>query len=243
MRRDARLIASLAVVLSGCFTPDCGPGRRAAETQVVRPDKVMAFAALYSGNCAGCHGAEGRGGAALELADPLYLAIADDATIRRVVSEGVPGTAMPAFAQSSGGMLTDEQIDAIAGGIRSRWARPGELSGVEPPPYAAAGDGDAKRGAGVYSVYCSSCHGAAGRGGERASSIVDGSFLALVSDQSLRTTTIVGRRDLGAPDWRGNVPGKPMSQQEVSNVVAWVAAQRPEAAGETGPRAAIGERR
>jgi len=29
-----------------------------------------------------------------------------------------------------------------------------------------------------------------------------------------------------APDWRGNVPGKAMSQQEVSDVVAWLSAQR-----------------
>jgi cytochrome c oxidase cbb3-type subunit 3 len=59
-----------------------------------------------------------------------------------------------------------------------------------------------------------------------ASSIVDGSYLALVSDQGLRTVVIVGRPELGAPDWRGNVPGKPMSSQDVSDVVAWLASQR-----------------
>jgi hypothetical protein len=32
---------------------------------------------------------------------------------------------------------------------------------------------------------------------------------------------------MGAPDWRDDVPGKPMSQQEISDVVAWLAAQRP----------------
>jgi len=208
----------------------------------MRPDKVTAFALLFAANCAACHGAEGRGGAALALADPVYLAIADDVTIRRVVSEGVPGTAMPAFAQSAGGMLTDEQIEAIVGGIRARWARPDALRGAKPPPYAARGDGDPRRGASVYAVYCSSCHGANGRGGERASSIVDGSFLALVSNQSLRTTVIVGRRELGAPDWRGNVPGTLMSGEDVSDVVAWLAAQRPEVAGQPYPaaQAAIG---
>ena len=73
-------------------------------------------------------------------------------------------------------------------------------------------------------------------------SIVDGSFLALVSNQSLRTTVIVGRRELGAPDWRGNVPGTPMSEEDVSDVVAWLAAQRPEVAGQPYPaaQAAIG---
>jgi hypothetical protein len=36
----------------------------------------------------------------------------------------------------------------------------------------------------------------------------------------------VGRPELGAPDWRGNVPGKPMSDQEITDVVAWLASHR-----------------
>ena len=81
-------------------------------------------------------------------------------------------------------------------------------------------------------AYCSSCHGADGRGGKRASSIVDGSYLALVSDQNLRTTVIVGRPELGAPDWRGDMPGNPMSPEEVSDVVAWLVAQRTQFPGQ-----------
>ena len=49
----------------------------------------------------------------------------------------------------------------------------------------------------------------------------------LISNQGLRTTVIVGRPDLGAPDWRGNVPGRPMTAAEVSDVVAWLVAKRP----------------
>ena len=175
---------------------------------------------------------DGKGGAAIGLGDPVYLAIADDATIRRVTADGVPGTAMPAFAQHSGGMLTDDQINAIVGGIRTRWAKPDALAGADAPPYAAQAPGDAKRGADVYGIYCSSCHGADGHGGKHASSIVDGSYLALVSDQGLRTTVIVGRPELGAPDWRGDVPGKPMSAEDVSDVVAWLAALRPQFPGQ-----------
>jgi mono/diheme cytochrome c family protein len=83
----------------------------------------------------------------------------------------------------------------------------------------------------VYGTYCSSCHGQNGRGGTKASSIVDGSYLALVSDQQLRTIVIVGRPSLGAPDYRSNVPGHPMSAQDISDVVAWLAAQRPQLPG------------
>jgi len=56
--------------------------------------------------------------------------------------------------------------------------------------------------------------------------------LALVSNQGLRTIVIAGRPELGAPDWRGNVRGKPMSDQEVTDVVAWLASRRVEVPGQ-----------
>jgi mono/diheme cytochrome c family protein len=185
----------------------------------------MEFNILYAQNCAGCHGTGGNGGAGNALRDPVFLAIADDSVIRNATSNGVRGTAMPAFAQSAGGMLTDKQIDALVSGIRS-WARSGDLRGANPPPYAAKTAGNAEHGAKVYQTFCSSCHGPNGRGGKSASSIVDGSYLALVSNQYVRTTVIAGRPELGAPDWRENVPGKPMSEQEVTDVVAWLASRR-----------------
>jgi cytochrome c oxidase cbb3-type subunit 3 len=49
---------------------------------------------------------------------------------------------------------------------------------------------------------------------------------------------IVGRPDLDAPDWRGNVAGKPMSSQDVSDVVAWLASQRPKFPGQPYPNSA-----
>jgi cytochrome c oxidase cbb3-type subunit 3 len=234
MMREMLLAPWILVPLlatAACGTRDGAPVRPPADSQVIPPIKITDFSLLYAKNCAGCHGRDGKGGPAMALGDPLYLAIADDATITRVTSDGVPGTAMPAFAQHSGGMLTDGQIDAIVRGMRGRWAKPDVLRDADPPPHAAQGSGDPKRGSTVFGTYCSSCHGADGRAGRRASSIVDGSYLALVSDQNLRTFVIVGRPEMGAPDWRGDLPGKPMSPDDVSDVVAWLAAQRPPAAG------------
>jgi mono/diheme cytochrome c family protein len=229
-----KLLAALLVALatSGCGPLNGLPGRPSPDSAVVPPTKILDFTLLYKMNCAGCHGAEGKGAAAIGLGDPVYLAIADDATISRVTANGVPGTAMPAFAQSSGGMLTTEQIDAIVTGMRAHWAKPDILRGENPPSYSTQAHGDAMRGANVFAVYCSSCHGAGGRGGPRASSIVDASYLALVSDQNLRTNVIVGRPDFGAPDWRGDVPGKPLSPEDVTDVVSWLAAQRREFPGQ-----------
>jgi cytochrome c oxidase cbb3-type subunit 3 len=226
----ATMVATM-LATTACGTRDIVPGRPPADSQVIPPTQIRDFSLLYAKNCAGCHGPDGKGGAAIGLGNPVYLAIADDATILRVTANGIPGTSMPAFAQHSGGMLTDDQIAAIVHGIRTRWAKPDSLRDADPPPYAAQGSGDAKRGFAVYGVYCSSCHGADGGGGKRASSIVDGSYLALVSDQNLRTTVIVGRPEMGAPDWRNDLPGKPMSPDDVSDVLAWLVAQRPQAMG------------
>ena len=214
------LAVSLAV------TTACG-SRNPADVQVIPPNRIMDFTFLYARNCSGCHGPNGTGGAAIGLGDPVYLAIADDATIRRVTAGGVAGTSMPAFAQHSSGLLTDDQIDVIIHGIRTRWAKPDILRDANLPPYTAQDSGDPKRGAEVYGTYCAPCHGADGHGG-KASSIVDPAYLALVSDQGLRTTVIVGRPELGAPDWRGDVSGKAMSADEISDVVSWLAAQRPQ---------------
>lgn len=231
MKNREQLRVLLAVVFLCCA--GCGnlPGRPTASEIPVDPDDISDFNLLYKTNCSGCHGAEGTGGAAICIGDPIYLAVADDALLHKVVTNGLRGTSMPAFAKSAGGMLTDKQVDIIVRGLRERHSKPNVLSGIMPPPYSSSEPGDASRGAVVYETFCASCHGPAGKGGEKAKSIVDGSFLALLTDQELRTLVIVGRPDLGAPDWRNNVPGKPMSAQEVSDVVAWLSAQRPKFAG------------
>jgi cytochrome c oxidase cbb3-type subunit III len=222
----------MVLVCTSCAT---SPARSEANSQVMRPTQIMDFNVLYGENCAACHGSQGKGGAAIPLSDPVFLKIADNPTIRRIVANGVPGTPMPAFAQSSGGMLTDKQIDALVSGILSRWANPDALRDASPPPYQAQAPGDSVHGAAVYAKFCSSCHGPDGRGGKKAGSIVDGSYLALVSDQDVRTNVIIGRPELGAPDWRNDVPGNPMSGQEISDVVSWLAAHRPQFPGQPNP--------
>jgi mono/diheme cytochrome c family protein len=235
------------VVLTACVlmaTVACNaPGRPSSESQEPSPAAVLDFTKLYAANCAGCHGPDGKTGPAVEIGSAEYLAIADDTIIRRTIANGVPGTAMPAFAQSAGGMLTSAQVDAIVTGIRTEWARADVLEGAAPPPYAATETGDARRGKDVYAVYCSSCHGPDGQGGSRGSSIVDASYLSLVSDQHLRTTVIIGRPELGAPDWRGNARGKAMSHEDISDVVAWLAEQRPQFTTEIKSKASKGEAR
>jgi len=225
------------IMLSACGTPHGQPQKGA---EVIAPAEVLDFKTLYGENCAGCHGVEGRGGAAISLADPVYLGIANDAGIRKVVTNGVPRTSMPAFGESAGGLLTDKQIDVIVTQMRSRWSKPGILDGANAPSYMANFAGNAQQGEAAYGKYCASCHGAWGQGGAKGSAITNDSFLALISDQGLRTIVITGRPELGAPDWRSNVPGNPMSNQDVTDVVAWLASRRVQNPGQ--PYSASNER-
>ena len=213
----------LALVLARCDVLPGKPRARAIEETAATP--AMAFDALYARQCAGCHGNGGRLGAARPLNDPVYLALAPAERLRLVIAEGVPGTAQPAFARSAGGGLTEEQIDALVQGLARAWARPEETKSVQVPPYAAA-LGDPDRGKAVYAAACAGCHGADGRGGPKAGSVVDPSYLALVSDQYLRTTVIAGRADVGMPDWRGYITSRPLAPAEISAVVGWLVAQR-----------------
>lgn len=221
------LLSSAVLLFAGCQLrgkPSPGP-------EVPRPDSIQDFAVLYGQNCAGCHGAGGKNGAAMNLSDPLYLAIVDDDTLRATISKGRPGTAMSAFAQKEGGMLTAEQINSIILGMRRNWGKPDALAGTLAPSYAAKAAGNPQAGQAAYATFCASCHGADDKGGPKAGSVINPSYLSLISDQGLRTIVITGRHDFNAPDWRNNIPGRPMTEQEISDVVAWMVAQRPTKTG------------
>ena len=232
-KKCIRTLSALAilslVMLSACSTFNREPR---TDPEPVAPSQVLEFDTLYTQNCAGCHGARGRGGASIALANPVYLAIVDETTMRNTIAKGVRRTSMPAFAQSSGGMLTEQQIEALTSGILSRWGRKQILDGANPPSYAAKTAGNVDQGQLVFGTYCASCHGSEGGGTTKGSAITNDSFLALVSDQALRTIVITGRPELDAPDWRGNISGRPMTDQEITDVVAWLASRRAQNPGQ-----------
>ena len=221
--RRLATIAFIAIAFGAC---DSLPGRPKPADVPLRPSAITDFSQLYSENCAGCHGTDGKFGPALALNNPTYLAIADDVSIRRTIANGVSGTAMPPFALSAGGSFTDKQIDILIDGMRKTWAGAADLAGGA-PPYTSNVAGDSNRGAEIYAANCQSCHGTDGKGGPAAGSIVDASYLSLVSNQYLRTITIVGRPDLHHPDWKQYPSGQPLKSNQVSDVVAWLVSKRP----------------
>ncbi|MEW6286566.1 MAG: c-type cytochrome [Chloroflexota bacterium] len=70
---------------------------------------------LFAANCARCHGPEGQGTPrAPSLNVKSFLTQTSDLAIQQIITQGVPGTAMPAW----GDRMTAAEIQAIVGFIR-----------------------------------------------------------------------------------------------------------------------------
>jgi mono/diheme cytochrome c family protein len=193
-----------------------------------RPDEVTDPNFLYAQNCTACHGVYGKLGPGPPLNHPLFLAIVTDDQLRKVISEGRPGTMMPAFsttkqgrvlapnlqvppnqqdqapehAKQLAGPLTTEQVEILVQGIRRHGQQDPSLS-----KYTSLLDpettGDAKAGKEVYARACSNCHGDNGQGiTGYAGALNDPAFLALISDQEIRRIAFTGRPDLNMPSYR-----------------------------------------
>jgi cytochrome c oxidase cbb3-type subunit 3/ubiquinol-cytochrome c reductase cytochrome c subunit len=220
------LLLLCAIGLVGCWT---APGKPLPGSEAKRPDQVLDFPTLYSENCAACHGEQGRMGAAISLANPAYLSFAGAANLERITANGVPGTMMPPFSKSAGGMLTDRQIEIVAQGMVSSWGGPNVPSELNPPPYASNLHGDVNQGQKTFIAFCSRCHGPDAQGREagimHTGSLVEPAYLSLVSDQGLRSFIVAGQPDQGMPGSTGD-GARAMTDQEVTDVVAWLASHR-----------------
>ncbi|MBV9763036.1 MAG: c-type cytochrome [Acidobacteriaceae bacterium] len=222
-RRALRLSACLAALFAaaGCDPPG-KPGPIPPSSQ-----DITDFATLYGDNCAGCHGDNGRNAPGRILNDPLYLAVIPRAELQNIVANGRPGTAMPAWSRAQGGPLTDKQVAALIDGIETHWAKPAQFQNAALPSYDAQGEqGDSGRGKKLFLRGCFMCHGK----GAKIGPVTDASYLALSTDQLLRTSIIVGRPDLGMPDYRFLNMGRPLANQDIADLVAYLASMRPSAA-------------
>jgi cytochrome c5 len=138
----------------------------------------------------------------------LFLALVGDKELQRVISTGRKGTLMPAWSQSAGGPLTEEQIASLVDGIKGRrWKS--DASSVKKtippnvPPLLPTDDvkGNYNRGEKVYAAACATCHGGEGEGTKKAGAINNAALLTLMSDTVLRRIIITGRPDLEMPDF------------------------------------------
>ncbi|HZS51009.1 MAG TPA: c-type cytochrome [Bryobacterales bacterium] len=108
---------------------------------------------LFHRACAVCHGLNGNGGRGPDLVSGRWSHGSTDADLARVITNGVPGTDMPAFGQR----FNQEEITKLVAFVRSLSAGGGNLKIT----------GNAERGQEIYwgKGACSSCHMVNGQGG------------------------------------------------------------------------------
>ena len=203
--------------LGGCRLPG-----KPTVTDLWRPPEAnLDFHSLYTTNCIACHAdQQGIISPSINLNNSVYLSLITPEKMHQIIADGVHGTAMPAFSEKRGGRLTEAQINVLVKGVYA-WMVPGGTFSSSLPAYTAP-LGNAKHGATVFSTYCAGCH-AEGIKAKVEGSIIGSAYLGLVSNQYLRTVIISGRPEIGQPSWKEL---SPMSDQDVSDVVAWMAEQR-----------------
>ncbi|HVU88718.1 MAG TPA: c-type cytochrome [Pirellulales bacterium] len=250
-RVDATSRCVCALVVLGSFAAGCDlRGRPNPDDRPVPANAVVDFDTLYRVNCAGCHGAEGSFGAAPPLNDQLFLEIVPDETLHEVIRRGREGTPMPAFSTEYGGTLTDEQVQALANGLKSHWLEGAKSEAKNAPAYLVGNEmtigEETALGAQLFADACAGCHGENGQGGS-AGPLDDASFLALISDQALRRIVITGRPDLGMPTFAGDDGRdgdfKPLTSRQVSAIVALLAEWRAASPAQAGHGPLVGEAR
>ncbi len=211
-----------SIVLSGCHAP----GKPPANAEEAEESNATDFPGLFKQNCSGCHGDEGKNGPGRILHDALYLAVIPKDEIRRIIAHGRPGTSMPPWSRADGGALTDRQIDILVDGIEKNWSKPAPSANPPLPPYSAPVEsGDTNRGKLLFAQYCVLCHrpGVIGP-------VSDPNYLSLVTNQNIRTSIIVGRPDLGMLSYRNLKLGRALSNQDIADVVTYLASLRPPSA-------------
>ena len=224
MRSGDSRRSALALLASAAARP---PGQPRKGSETLAPNEVVEFGALYAENCAGCHGAEDEEAPRSRSPIRCISRIVDDASMRDVIAErrarNVDAGVRAKRRRHADGRA--DRCDRAAGSDRAGAGRELSTARIRLPTRRSPRATRTRRSR-VSDATAHPATARRSRADAKGSAITNDSFLALVSDQGLRTIVIAGRPELGAPDWRGNVPGQPMSDQEVTDVVAWLASHR-----------------
>ena len=176
-------------------------------------------AALFRQFCANCHG-DGTYGTwdpffkrfAPAVRGPGLRGVADRDYLRTAIAQGRPGTPMPAWGKSAGG-LTDAQVEKLVDYLAAGDGRPAQ----KVRSLANPGGGNAARGAELFTQTCAGCHGA----NRLAPSLGNPTFQKTASAEFIARTIINGRADTPMPAFqREGAAG--LTDEEVRDLVAHV---------------------
>lgn len=152
------------------FKKTAGPGERA-----------------FNSTCAGCHGLDGHGGdKGPNIAGNAKVRHLSDTQVSSIISNGIPGTGMPAFHNFSAG-----QVGSLVGYLRI----------LQGKTDARTSSGDVKRGKELFAGKgeCSSCHMMSGEGGFLGPDL--SAYGASMSAKAIRDE-IVKQNRIEAPGYR-----------------------------------------
>jgi len=218
------------VVVSLVFLFAAATGIHLAYAQSENPAQIELGAALFAENCAVCHGDDGQGRVGATLAKD-WPSIRPDLHLRAVITNGVPGSAMPPWSQGNGGPLDEAKIDALVAYISS-WETGGSRSipaastlaprsGITPVPGI---EGDPNNGALLFERNCAVCHGQNGEG--RIGATLAKDWSSIRPDLRIRTTIAEGIAGTAMPAW-SQAYGGPLAADEIEDLVAYVASLKP----------------
>jgi cytochrome c oxidase cbb3-type subunit III len=143
---------------------------------------------IFASNCAGCHGLDGRGSErAPGIAISPKVQRMTDAQISQIVSEGIPGTGMPAFHS-----LSQTERQAVVKHLRTLQGRRKTSAMPENP----------EEGKSIFfgKAHCADCHMISGQGGFMGSDL--SSYASGKSAQQIRDAILNPAAD---PDPRRKV--------------------------------------
>ncbi len=181
---------------------------------------------LFERNCSGCHGQYGEGGPnpsrKNSIISPIstseFLKTRDDATLAAIITQGQPDLGMSSFGSTAGGPLSDEDINAIIGFMRSWETNPPVVSPPEIPSQTLA-----LKGGEIYQNICAQCHGTEGEGSV-GPALSDPTFQKNASDQAIYDVISRGQHGTSMIAW-GNI----LTADQINQIIAFIRLMKPKA--------------
>jgi len=167
----------------------------------IADDAYSAGQTLFAANCTACHGVSGEGSPIAPALNAPDVRQMDSDTLQSTITNGRPGTAMPAWGTKAGGSLSAEQIGELVSLIRAgAWTQSApsavtdeNFSGISPQAVT------------LYSQNCTACHGATGDGSGIAPPLNSSALRARMTTDALITTITNGRPGTRMPAWGGRL--------------------------------------